>query len=72
MPSANDLSKERIQELLSRINELNDARSEKERRKSLLNAFLNLALIPDKDYVAINTTRGETLMTVYEEILLWD
>ncbi len=43
-----------------------------DRRRSLLNAFLNLALIPDADFLAANTTRTTTLVALYEDILLWE
>lgn len=43
-----------------------------ERRKALLNAMLNLALIPEKDFVASQIKREDTLLAVYEEILVWE
>ena len=61
-----------LNSLLQQVNDLLQESPATERRRSLLNAFLNLALIPDADFIAAQPNRTTTLTVLYEDILLWD
>ena len=60
------------EEILKNIQAITKENSPSAIRKGLLNAFLNLALIAESDFIATNVSRPHTLLAVYEEILIWE
>ena len=60
------------QEIIQRITKLNDDSTPRERRAFLANALVNLALIPEADFIASEVKRADTLLAVYEEFLVWN
>ena len=60
------------EEILLKIQDLSKEQNPSGVRKGLLNAFLNLALIAPADFVATSISREDTLLAVYEEILIWE
>ena len=61
-----------IEAILARVKTYNEQSPPPTRRRALLSALLNLALIPESDFIEIDVKRDAALVAVYDQILVWE